>query len=92
MLQLITLRKIQSRVVTDIVSWPGKDKEGAAAVTDRHAGDRNRYGVLFLRFEIRLPDAEIPKLYGAAGNPDPNPNSNANPKLYGAAGNPGPNP
>ena len=67
MLQLITLRKIQSRVVTDIVSWPGKDKEGAAAVTDRHAGDRNRYGVLFLRFEIRLPDAEIPKLYGAAG-------------------------
>ena len=27
MLQLITLRKIQSRVVTDIVSWPGKDTD-----------------------------------------------------------------
>ena len=63
LLQYHTLKSIQTKTVTDIVTWPGK-QEGTG---QRDQSARARYGVLFLRFEIRLPDAEIPKLYGATG-------------------------
>ena len=63
LLQFYTLRSIQTKMVTEIVTWPGK--EGGADQRDEAA--RARVGVLFLRFEIRLPDAAIPRLYGASG-------------------------
>ena len=65
LLQLWALRTIQKSVITDIVTWPGKDD-----VTTRPAAGaemRRAYGLLFLRFEIRLADAEIPNLYGVHG-------------------------
>ena len=43
-------------MVTDIVTWPGKDNNSRKSAS---AADRDRYGVLFLRFEIRLPDDEM---------------------------------
>ena len=61
----ITLSKVQQRMITDIVTWPGKDDTGGGRLGDDAA--RKRYGVLYLRYEIRLPDAEIPQLYGVSG-------------------------
>ena len=52
-------------MITDIVTWPGKDDTGGGRLGDDAA--RKRYGVLYLRYEIRLPDAEIPQLYGVSG-------------------------
>ena len=61
----VTLSKVQQRMITDIVTWPGKDDTGGGRLGDDAA--RKRYGVLYLRYEIRLPDAEIPQLYGVSG-------------------------
>lgn len=52
-------------MITDIVTWPGKDDTGGGRLGDDAA--RRRFGVLYLRYEIRLPDAEIPQLYGVSG-------------------------
>lgn len=54
--QFYTLSRLQRKVVTDIVTWPSKDD---ALRKTASSADRNRYGVLFLRFEIRLPDDEM---------------------------------
>ena len=61
----VTLSKVQQRMIADIVTWPGKDDTGGGRLGDDAA--RKRYGVLYLRYEIRLPDAEIPQLYGVSG-------------------------